>query len=90
VQVMLGNCARTTKNWMLVNREGDATKLDAWASELERRSGRPSCQMWVPMMNLSSGRRMSISHDLAAELGINFVTGIDDVGCVELRPLDSA
>jgi hypothetical protein len=38
VQELVGRCARTVKNWMLVNREGDAAKLDAWARELEVRS----------------------------------------------------
>jgi hypothetical protein len=42
VQEVLGSCARIVKNWMMVNREGDAAKLDGWARELELRCGRPA------------------------------------------------
>jgi hypothetical protein len=57
VQVLLENCARTVKNWTMVNREGDAAKLGAWACEMETRSGRPPRLMWESVENLSSGGR---------------------------------
>jgi hypothetical protein len=34
VEEVLGRCARTVRNWMLVNREADAAKLDASARKV--------------------------------------------------------
>jgi hypothetical protein len=41
-------------------------------------------------MNLSSDNRGSTSQDPDVELGLNDVTYVDVVGCVELRPMDGA
>jgi hypothetical protein len=37
VQALLGSCARTVKNWMLVNRTGDAAKLRLGARTGEKK-----------------------------------------------------
>jgi hypothetical protein len=79
VQELLGSCARTAKNWMLVNKEGDAAKLDAWARELELRSRRPSRLTCEPMAITSFDNVIRSSLGIDAELSIASVTD-DGVG----------
>jgi hypothetical protein len=51
VEEVLGRCARTVRNWMLVNREADAAKLDASARELEKLCGAPLRLMGVTQVS---------------------------------------
>jgi hypothetical protein len=86
VQAMLGNCARTVKNWMLENKAGDGAKLDAWARELER-SGSPPRVIW------RSSSAAAGSDHMPGSSGVSYcshnVTGCVNVTeCNELRPMD--
>jgi hypothetical protein len=41
MEKLLGKCARLLRNWKLLNKTEEATKLEEWVQELERRSARP-------------------------------------------------
>jgi hypothetical protein len=66
---------------MTVNRKGDATKLDAWARELD---GRACCghQRWIWLLLVVVVR----TQDLAIDLNLNSVSDGEHVMCDVMRP----
>jgi hypothetical protein len=44
---LLGRCARLLRNWILLSKPGEVTKLEAWAKEMVIRSASPPRLPWI-------------------------------------------
>jgi hypothetical protein len=59
--MVLGRCARMLRDWKLIQRSEDATRLKVWIEEFEERSASPPRLTWEPQQGQGTSASGSLT-----------------------------